>query len=66
MFKLDTILLILCAVLLVCIANVGVLLIEYFTTESGIHPVLGSTLIALMLGGIYAAIKAIRKCGNSH
>ena len=66
MIRLDVVLLTFCAAMLIGMANVGVLLIEYFTTESGIHPVLGSTLIALMLGGIYAAIKAIRKCGNSH
>ena len=66
MFKLDTFLLILCAVLLVCTANVGVLMIEYFTAGSGIHPVFGFGLIAGMLGGIYGAIKMIQKYNNNY
>lgn len=66
MIKLDVVLLVFCVAMLIGMGNVGVLLIEYFTTGSGIHPVFGFGLFALMLGGIYAAIKAIRKCGNSH
>lgn len=66
MFKLDTFLLILCAVLLIGIGNVGVLLIEYFTVGSGIHPAFGFGLIAVMLGGIYVAVKMIQKYNNNN
>lgn len=66
MFKLDVVLLTFCVAMLIGMANVGVLLIEYFTGGTGMNPVLGFGLIAVLLGGIYAAIKAIRKCGNSH
>ena len=65
MIKLDVVLLTFCVAMLIGMANVGVLLIEYFTTGSGIHPVFGFSLFVL-LGGIYATIKAIRKCGNNY